>query len=80
MGLFGRRKYKGFKKRSYKKGYVKTGGGHKSSGFLTGMFKKKNKNKIGGSPNDGNVAVHSPRVGYGPNIYSNKEFTKLTKK
>ena len=80
MGLFGKRKYSGYKKRSYKKGYVKTGGGHKSFGFLRGIFKKKNKNKIGGSSSNGNVAVHSPRVGYAPNVYSDKEFKKLTKK
>ena len=79
--FLGRRKYSGFKSRGLSKGYVKTVGGHKSFGFLKGvgkLFKKKNKNKIGGSSSNGNVAVHSPRVGgYGhqkPAKYSYKSW------
>ena len=61
MGLFKKRKYKGFKRGAYSRGYVKTGGGHKNRGFLKGIFKKKNKNHIGGSSSNGDVAVKTPR-------------------
>ena len=63
LGIFG---YGGYGGRAYERGIVK----NKKTRFLNlgSLFKKKNKKKIGGSSNNGNVAnknltVHSPRVG-----------------